>query len=92
MLIFVKKQLTADRLLKSKALMWYLIACVIAGIIASLLNTFALYVDSKMFGYYSYAMVFGILWLRLGAGAISAVLMAVVTKPGVTALKKSNMI
>ena len=58
----------------------------------SLINTFTLYVDSKMFGYYSYAMVFGVLWLRLATGAISSVLMAVASKPVVLALKKSKLI
>ena len=45
-----------------------------------------------MFGYYSYAMVFGVLWLRLATGAISSVLMAVASKPVVLALKKSKLI
>ena len=65
MLIFVKKQLTAPALLKSKAIIYYLVCCILAGVAASLLNTFALYVDSKMFGYYSYYMVFGVLMVRL---------------------------
>ena len=65
MFIFVKKQLTPAILLKSKAMIWYLAANIFTGIVASLLNTFALYVDSKMFGYYTYYMVFGILLVRL---------------------------
>ena len=65
MLIFVKKQLTAPALLKSKSILYYLVCCILAGVVASLLNTFALYVDSKMFGYYSYYMVFGALLVRL---------------------------
>ena len=66
--------------------------CVVVTLCCSLINTFTLYVDSKMFGYYSYAMVFGVLWLRLATGAISSVLMAVASKTVVLALKKSKLI
>ena len=45
---------------------WYLFACTATGLIASLINTYALYVDSKMFGYYNDYMVFGVLLVRLG--------------------------
>ena len=81
-----------NALLNRKTPVAFYALCVGVALCCSGLNTFTLYVDSKMFGYYSYAMVFGILWLRLGAGAVSSVLMALVTKPVVTALKKSKMI
>ena len=92
MLIFVKKQLTADRLLKSKAISWYLIACVIAGVIASLLNTFALYVDSKMFGYYNHYMVFGVLLIRLTLAVIMSAGFGYITLYIVSALKRNKII
>lgn len=79
-------------LLETKVPVSFVAYCVISGLICSLLNTFTLYVDSKMYGYYSYAMVFGVLWLRLGASAISSVLMSVVTKPLAHTLRKSRMI
>lgn len=91
MLIFVKKQLTADRLLKSKAISWYLIACVIAGIIASLLNTFALYVDSKMFGYYNHYMVFGVLLIRLTLAVVMSAGFGYITLHIVSALKRNKI-
>jgi hypothetical protein len=37
-------------------------------------------------------MVFGILWLRLGASAISSALMAVVVKPLANVLRKARVI
>ena len=79
-------------LLETKTPVYFIIFCVISGLICSLLNTFTLYVDSKMFGYYSYAMVFGVLWIRLAASAVSSVLMAVVSKPVVIALRKARII
>ena len=69
MLGFDKKH-TPGQLLKSKALLWYLACCIVTGLVASALNTFALYVDSKMFGYYSYYMVFGVLAVRLGLAVV----------------------
>ena len=45
-----------------------------------------------MFGYYSYAMVFGVLWIRLAASAVSSVLMSVAAKPVAVALRKAKMI
>lgn len=85
-------KLGKNALLNEKAPMAFFLLCVVTALGCSLLNTFTLYVDSKMFGYYSYAMVFGILWLRLAAGSISAVLMAAVTKPVIVALSKAKMI
>ena len=91
MLFFVKKQLDASRLLKSKALSWYLIACVISGVLASLLNTFALYVDSKMFGYYNEYMVFGVLVVRLSIAAVMSCLFGYIALQIVSILHKSNL-
>ena len=92
MLIFTKKQLTADRLLKSKAINWYLIVCVITGVIASLLNTFALYVDSKMFGYYNDYMVFGVLAIRLTLAVLMSGGFGYITLYIVSALKRNKII
>ena len=72
--------------------MAFWICCVISGLICSGINTGVLYLDSKMFGYYSYAMVFGVLWLRLGASAISSVVMSVVAKPLAHAMRKARVI
>ena len=89
---FLPKFFGLEALLEKKAPAMFLICCIVSGLICSLINTFTLYVDSKMFGYYSYAMVFGVLWLRLGASAISSALMAVVVKPLLHALRKTKLI
>ena len=69
MLGFTKKY-SLSQLIKSKSMVAFLAACIVTGVVASLLNTFALYVDSKMFGYYSYYMVFGVLAVRLGLAVV----------------------
>lgn len=91
MLIFVKKQLDASRLLKSKAIGWYLLACVISGVVASLLNTLALYVDSKMFGYYNHYMVFGVLLVRLILAVVMSGGFGYIALHIVSALKRNKI-
>lgn len=91
MLIFVKKQLDASCLLKSKAIGWYLLACVISGVVASLLNTLALYVDSKMFGYYNHYMVFGVLLVRLILAVVMSGGFGYIALHIVSALKRNKI-
>ncbi len=85
------KYMSPEAVIAAKLPVVFLVVCVLSGLICSLLNTFTLYVDSKLFGYYSYAMVFGVLWIRLAAGAVSSVLMAVAGKPVLVALKKAKI-
>ena len=92
MVLFAKKGLSAVNLRKSKAIVLYLLACIITGMIASLVNTFALYVDSKMFGYYSEYMVFGVLAARLGIAAVLSGVLGFVTLPVVSALRKNKIV
>ena len=92
MLFFAKKQLNASALLKSKAIYGYLIICIVAGVVSSLLNTFALYVDSKMFGYYNYYMVFGVLTVRLILAVVMSGVFGYVALHIVSALKKNKII
>ena len=91
-LLFARKNLTVSNLVKSKATIGYLAVCIIVGIIASLVNTFALYVDSKMFGYYSYHMVFGVLLVRLSLATVLSGLFGYITLPVVSALRKNKII
>lgn len=86
------KYMGLDAVIEKKLPLAFLVTCVISGLICSLLNTFTLYVDSKLYGYYSYAMVFGVLWIRLAAGAVSSVLMAIVGKPLLAAMRKAKIV
>ena len=92
MVLFAKKGLTTANIQKSKAFFLYLLVCILTGLVASLLNTFALYVDSKLFGYYSYYMVFGVLIVRLGLAAVMSTLFGSITLPVVSALRKNKII
>ena len=50
----------------------------ISALCVTLLNTLALYVDSKLYGYYSSALVFGNLLLKIIIGIILAIIYSVV--------------
>lgn len=92
MMLLAKKGMAPSNMNQSKSFIWYLVACVIAGLVGSLLNTLALYVDSKMFGYYNYYMVFGILLVRLGLAAVMSILFGSITLPVVSALRRNKLI
>lgn len=70
----------------------FIAVCIVSGLICSLINTFAFYVDSKMFGYYSYAAVFGVLGIRLAGSALSSIVMALVTKPVINGMTRARII
>lgn len=91
-LLFSKMELTPHNLLKSRKTLVYLLISVIVGIVVSLLNTFALYVDSKMFGYYSDYMVFGVLFIRLVLAVIMSGLFGYISLPIVSALRRNKII
>lgn len=67
-------------------------ACVVTAILSSLCNTLALYVDSKMFGYYSYAMVFGALLTRLALSVVTSGVLGYLALPVISALRRAKLI
>lgn len=60
----------------------------ICAFTVTILNTLALYVDSKLFGYYTPKLVFGALLLKFAAGIILSVLYALVLPKLIKQLKK----
>ena len=53
-----------------------MIGVVIAELLVSFFNTLALYIDSKVFGYYTFVYVFGSVPLRLAISVVKAVIFA----------------
>lgn len=70
----------------------YFVVCVIAGLVTSLLNTMVYYIDAKLYGYYNYALIFGVLLVRLLTGAAASVITAAVALPILKAIRKSGFI
>ena len=65
-----------------------IIIATICAFSVTILNTLALYVDSKMYGYYSDKLVFGALLLKFAAGFILSVLYALILPKLIEQLKK----
>ena len=66
--------------------------CIVTGIVSAFGNTLAVYVDSKMFGYYSYEIVFGVLAVRLAMYTAVSAVMGYISLPIMKALQKSKLI
>ncbi len=64
----------------------------LSAVLVSLTNTFTWYVDSKLFGYYEYHTVFGMLGFRIGTGLICTAIMALLAIPVVLALKRAKLV
>ena len=90
-LLPVRKQAVGQNLLLGKRLVAFYIICLVSAVIVSCLNTFTLYVDSKMFGYYSYGLVFGSFALRIVTGLVASTAMAALTIPLYTAMRRAKL-
>lgn len=86
-----KKQMHPKTLFKELPIVFFIV-CILSGIVSSILNTLALYVDSKMFGYYTYELVFGVLSIRIILSVITSFVMANVITPILYALKKAHLV
>lgn len=89
---FMKKRHTTEDIFRSKRVILVFVICAISGVIASVLNTLAFYVDAKMFNYYEYHMVLGVFWIRVALGIVASSLMAAVSIPITLALKRTRLI
>lgn len=76
----------------SASVVVFYIACMLSAVVASLLNTLAYYVDSKMFGYYEYHLVIGVMGIRIGKNMLTTVAMATITFPLMAALRRAKLI
>lgn len=61
---------------------------IVSAFLVTTLNTLALYVDSRLYGYYTVKLVFGTLVLKYGTGAILAVVFAFILVKLIPQLKK----
>ncbi len=62
---------------------------IVTALIVTALNTAVMYLDSVLYGYYSYAYVFGGLVVRVVSGMATAVVMSFVAPPVVKLLRKT---
>lgn len=90
--LFLRRWLFLSQRPSWKQLVFLLTCCVVTGILASLGQTFALYVDSKMFGYYRYEIVFGVLVWRMVIYALLAGIFGYLSLPVIHALRKAKFV
>ena len=89
--VLLKGRMSLGAIRRKKVLPYFLVVA-LASVLASFCNTFALYVDSKLFNYYEYHMVFGVLLVRIGTGLVSAIVMAILVIPILEALRASRVV
>ena len=65
--------------------------CIFAALIRTAANTAVIWADSVIYGYYSFAIVFGAALIRFVTGIIAAVLVATLTMPLVRLLRRRNI-
>lgn len=63
-------------------------ALVVSELLVTAINTFAIYVDSKIFGYYTPTIITGVLGVRILAAAIRGVAYGLILPPVVSALRR----
>lgn len=86
-----KREMGHSAILEKQVPVMFVIVCVISGVLSSCINTVAFYVDSKMFGYYSYALVFGALFMRIVLSCITSVIISISVKAVLHALHKAHL-
>lgn len=91
-MLFLRKWLLSDEGLKGKKTLVLLACCVVTGVLASVCQTFALYVDSNMMGYYNYHMVFGVMVWRILVYVVLAAGFGYLSLPIITALRKAKLV
>lgn len=90
--LFLRKHLLSTERPEKKYVVLMLVSCVFTGVLAALGQTFALYVDSTMFGYYTYVMVFGVLVWRILIYVILAGMFGYLSLPIISALRKAKFV
>ena len=90
--LFLRKWLLSGVRLRGKKLVVLLVCCVATGVLASLCQTFALYVDSNLMGYYNYHMVFGVMIWRILVYVILSVGFGYLSLPIISALRKAKLV
>lgn len=65
--------------------------CVIAAVVTTFANTAVIWLDSVIYGYYTFALVFGAAAIRFVTGIITAILVATVAMPLARLLRRQGL-
>ena len=64
------------------------LTCILSAVIVTVTNTAGIYLDSLIFGYYTFVYVFGSFFIRLLTGIITAAAIAAVSMPLIRLLRR----
>ena len=81
-LVFENKKLKADKGVR------FWVTIIVLQLILTLLNTVALFVDSVIFGYYSFLLIFGSLIARLMLSVLTSIVYCCILPPVLKVIKK----
>lgn len=90
--LFMKKWLRSNQHPNGRQVATLLSFCGLTSILAALGQTLALYVDSNMFGYYRFEIVFGVLIWRILVYIVVAVVCGYLSLPIIAALRKAKLV
>ena len=76
--------------LENRTVLCYVI-CILAALVRTVANTAVIWLDSVIYGYYTFAIVFGAALIRFVTGIIAAILVATVTMPLVKLLRRRDI-
>ena len=91
-MIFLRKWLLAAQRLNGKKTAVLLVCCMLTGTLAALGQSLALYVDSTMFGYYRYEIVFGVMIWRILVYVLISAVFGYLCVPIIAALRKTKLV
>lgn len=91
-MLFLRKWLLGGQRLNGKQTAILLLCCTMTGVLAALGQTLALYVDSNMFGYYRYEIVFGVLIWRILVYVLLSAVFGYLSVPIISALRKAKLV
>lgn len=87
-----RRQMQISAIVKEKRPFVYFIVCIVAAVFTSLGNTLVYYLDSKIYGYYNYALIFGVAGIRVLTNVLASVITAAIAIPVVLALRKAALL
>ena len=87
-----KKQMSLETILSAHRPWVYYAVNLVTAVVVSLGNTLVYYLDSILYDYYSYALIFGVLGMRILTGLLSTLLTSTVALPVLAALRKANLV
>ena len=91
-MLFLRKWLLSSQRPDGKQISFLMIFCVVTAALAALGQTLALYVDSMMFGYYRFEIVFGVMIWRVVIYMLLAAACGYLSISIISALRKAKLV